>query len=210
MRYLAIPILLIVTFLTANSEIMVIHKTGGDNDSVSVSALRKITFPADGEIQQMSLYKTDGSIITYNWSDFTEITFADDGEKSDLIIHFSGGDTESLKISDLSSMKGDNASSVEDENDANTVALDEIYPNPVNSHVTIGFTLEKPGNVTVDIYFVNGNHVKTLVSKFKEQGSHSVMWDGKDGSGKEAAPGVYFCRVKSGNSIVSGKIIQVK
>jgi len=73
-------------------------------------------------------------------------------------------------------------------------ALEQNAPNPFNPTTTIGFTLAKAGDVTIDVYNVAGQKVNTLMNDFMEAGSHSVVWDA---SGFSA--GVYFYTIKSGD-----------
>mgnify|MGYP007109718947 CR=1 FL=1 len=37
-----------------------------------------------------------------------------------------------------------------------------------------------------------------MVSDRQEAGSYTVRWDGRDGSGKEVAGGIYFYRIRAG------------
>jgi flagellar hook assembly protein FlgD len=50
--------------------------------------------------------------------------------------------------------------------------------------------------VKVDIFDVEGRSVATLVDGQMPAGRHSVVWDGRDHTGANAAGGVYFCRVQ--------------
>jgi flagellar hook assembly protein FlgD len=66
-------------------------------------------------------------------------------------------------------------------------------PNPFNPSTTISCTVPEKGNVTIEIFNVAGQKVKTLVNGTMSAGEHSVRWDG---SGCSA--GVYFYKVKAG------------
>jgi len=72
-------------------------------------------------------------------------------------------------------------------------SVSQNTPNPFNPATTVGFTVPKAGVVTVEVFNTTGQKVETLVSEFKETGSHSVFWD----AGEHPA-GVYFCTVRSG------------
>jgi len=56
--------------------------------------------------------------------------------------------------------------------------LRQNYPNPFNPTTSIPFTLPEPGNVTIDIYNINGQKVDTLINRYLEAGRHTVYWDG--------------------------------
>jgi len=69
-------------------------------------------------------------------------------------------------------------------------------PNPMRSSVTITLALPAAGDVSLDIYDVQGRVVTTLMRGQKSAGYYSVTWDGADGFGARVSSGVYFCRVQ--------------
>ncbi|MCK4696180.1 MAG: T9SS type A sorting domain-containing protein [Candidatus Cloacimonetes bacterium] len=82
------------------------------------------------------------------------------------------------------------------------------YPNPFNPSTTISFSIlekdkEKP--VTLNIYNIKGQKVKTLVNNKFDAGEHSVVWDGRDFKGKPVSSGIYFYKLK-----IDGKNIDTK
>lgn len=68
-------------------------------------------------------------------------------------------------------------------------------PNPLSTETKIAFRLPEAGHVELKIYDVSGRLVRTLVSNDHTAGFHSAVWDGRDGSGREVAPGVYFYKL---------------
>jgi hypothetical protein len=76
--------------------------------------------------------------------------------------------------------------------------LHRNVPNPFNPTTEIRFSLSDPGEVRLAVYNVQGQHVRTLASGIWESGTHSVLWDGEDGSGVPVSSGVYFYRFESG------------
>lgn len=70
--------------------------------------------------------------------------------------------------------------------------LKQNYPNPFNPTTTIEYQLPQDGNVTVAIYNLLGQKVKTLTSSFQLAGVHRVEWNGTDEHGNHLASGVYF------------------
>ncbi len=79
-------------------------------------------------------------------------------------------------------------------------------PNPVNGSTKFQFTLDKTSLVTISIYNILGEVVQTLpaVMTQPDENSH-IYWNGKDSSGKELTPGVYFY-----NLIINGKTAETK
>lgn len=79
-------------------------------------------------------------------------------------------------------------------------------PNPVNTSSNFQFTLDKASLVSVSIYNIKGELVRKLPSVLTQEDETSIIyWNGKDNSGKDLSPGVYFY-----NLIVNGKIAETK
>lgn len=83
-----------------------------------------------------------------------------------------------------------------------TYSLSQNYPNPFNSATLIRYYLSadrrRPSAVTLKIYNVRGQLVRTLVDEEKDTGSYTVRWDGRDEMGKAVASGVYLYKLTSG------------
>ncbi len=79
-----------------------------------------------------------------------------------------------------------------------TTELIGAYPNPFNPATAIRFSLSEKTEVTIAIYNMLGQRVQTIVSEqFYPEGHHSVVWQGEDLSGKKAASGVYFYKMRT-------------
>ena len=89
-------------------------------------------------------------------------------------------------------------------------ALNQNYPNPFNPETTINFSLQEAGDMALEIYNIKGQRVTTLVSSNLEAGKHSVVWNGKDESGRSVVSGIYFYRMRSGKYIETKKMILLK
>ena len=68
------------------------------------------------------------------------------------------------------------------------------YPNPGNTETQILFRVEQEAFVSIKIFNLNGQEIRTPISQRKNAGSHSILWDGKDNSGIRQASGIYFCQ----------------
>ncbi len=84
------------------------------------------------------------------------------------------------------------------------------HPNPFNPTTRISYTLDRPGQVNLDIYDVLGRHVRSIVSTNSEAGAFSAEWDGQDDHGRSVASGVYFARLTTGYSQSSHKMVLVR
>ena len=79
------------------------------------------------------------------------------------------------------------------------------YPNPFNPATTISYTIAKSGPVTIKVYDVLGNEVKTLVNEYKLAGNYSVNFDAS-----KLSSGVYIYRITAGGFTASKKMTVVK
>lgn len=84
------------------------------------------------------------------------------------------------------------------------------YPNPYNPVTSIKYDLAENSLVRMDIYNVRGQLVKTLLNQEMLAGTHSVIWDGKDGQGRSVSSGVYFYRMSLPNKVLTNKMLLLK
>lgn len=87
----------------------------------------------------------------------------------------------------------------------NDYALLPNYPNPFNPETTIEFQIPKPSFVTLKIYNILGNEVKTLVNKNISPGNYTVKWDGADNYGKNVSSGVYIYIIDTDTGFVQSR-----
>ncbi len=96
--------------------------------------------------------------------------------------------------------------------DPKLFALGQNYPNPFNSATVIPYHLPspvvsgqlsadggRPSAVTLRVYNILGQMVRTLVDGPREPGEHRVVWDGRDDRGKEVSSGIYLCLLRAEN-----------
>ncbi len=78
------------------------------------------------------------------------------------------------------------------------------YPNPFNSTVRIDYELPRAGDARVSIYNTLGEQVATLFDGHTNAGSHTLNWS------PNAASGVYFVKLVSGEFVTSRKILYIR
>ena len=84
------------------------------------------------------------------------------------------------------------------------------YPNPFNPSTTISYSVKEPALVTLAIYNVKGQKVKTLVSEQKASGNFQVVWNGKDENNRPVSSGVYYYRMNAGSYNAMRKMLLVE
>lgn len=72
------------------------------------------------------------------------------------------------------------------------------YPNPFNPVTTIRYQLPEDVHVTLTVYNMLGQRVRTLVDDMQTAGYYSVQWDGTNRSGMTLSSGMYFYRIQAG------------
>ena len=83
----------------------------------------------------------------------------------------------------------------EEDNLPRQTSLAQNYPNPFNPSTNIQFNVEAKASVTLSVFNVLGQHIKTLIDGPVDAGSTTVSWDATDDSGNEVASGVYLYRL---------------
>lgn len=84
------------------------------------------------------------------------------------------------------------------------------YPNPFNPQTTISYNLKSDSNVSLNVYNMLGQKVRTLVSGEQRNGSHSVVWNGKDNRGNSVSSGIYFYKLKTDSFTSTKKMVLMK
>jgi hypothetical protein len=91
-----------------------------------------------------------------------------------------------------------------------TVVLEQNSPNPFAGSTRISFAVSHPGqHAEIEIYNVNGQVVRTLVSGPAREKHNSIVWDGNDNAGGRVASGVYFYRLSTEGQSVIKKMVRV-
>lgn len=72
------------------------------------------------------------------------------------------------------------------------------YPNPFNSTTAIRFQLPYETYVTLKIFNLRGEDIRTLASGTMKPGMQQVAWDGTDQAGRKVATGIYICQIIAG------------
>ncbi|MCL2062831.1 MAG: T9SS type A sorting domain-containing protein [Candidatus Cloacimonetes bacterium] len=105
--------------------------------------------------------------------------------------------------------------------DGNTSELDEVqnftytrlgnnYPNPFNPNTTIYFELSQDAHVSLDIFNIRGQMIKSLTNQRFEAGRHTLQWDGIDFQGNSASSGVYFYKMQTDGFIEMKRMLLLK
>ena len=83
--------------------------------------------------------------------------------------------------------------------------LSQNYPNPFNPSTVIKFALPENSHVTLEVYNVLGEKIRTLVNGELKAGYHSITFDGR-----ELSSGVYLYRLETSKFSSVKKMILMK
>jgi hypothetical protein len=89
-------------------------------------------------------------------------------------------------------------------------SLSSLYPNPFNAQTRITYEVATASFLTIRVYNILGQEIRSLVDMPRTSGSYQVFWDGTDDRGSPVASGVYFCRLIAETASVTRKLILLK
>jgi len=81
--------------------------------------------------------------------------------------------------------------------DANGYIISGNYPNPFNARTTLHYQLPQAGMVSLTIYTITGQKVRTLINGYQSAGDHRLIWDGKNESAQDAPSGIYIYKIEA-------------
>ncbi|MBC8185286.1 T9SS type A sorting domain-containing protein [candidate division KSB1 bacterium] len=84
------------------------------------------------------------------------------------------------------------------------------YPNPFNPETNIQYTLQNPEYVSLKIYNMQGQLIRSLISENQGVGDYSVKWDGTNDTGTKVVSGVYIYKLNVGKDTFSEKLMLMK
>jgi hypothetical protein len=90
------------------------------------------------------------------------------------------------------------------------IRLFQNVPNPFAQLTNINYQLAKPGLVSLNIYNIAGQLVKTLVNGEQQAGSYTIKWDRHDNQDRQVSAGVYIYHLNIGGKTQSRKMIVLK
>ncbi len=88
--------------------------------------------------------------------------------------------------------------------------LSQSCPNPSRGDIMVRYQLPQDVHVSLRLFNLAGQVVRTLVHEAQRPGYYSVRWDGKDVLGKPLASGVYLCRLQAGDFTATKKMVVLR
>jgi hypothetical protein len=88
--------------------------------------------------------------------------------------------------------------------------LSQSYPNPFNAESIISYQVPKEAHVTIEVFNLLGQKLKTLVNEEKSPGSYQTIWNGKDENGRSVGSGIFVYRMQAGDFSAIRKMVLVQ
>ena len=177
--------------------------TVSDDTAFSARDFSEFFTIQNGQLVSIGSMKYDGRIVSASYTSFFP-------EKNVMVLAAQGG----LWVYDI-----EYTEYVSDSDLVTPQLKTELlgnYPNPFNPETTIRFNVgnafihSEPVHVLIDIYNIRGQKVRSLLDGLFESGSNTVVWDGRDDSGRELGSGVYLYRMMAGEETSVRKMVLLK
>jgi len=83
--------------------------------------------------------------------------------------------------------------------------LSQNYPNPFNPVTHMDFGISNMGFVSLKVYNVLGEEIKTLINEIKPAGKYDITFDGSN-----LSSGIYFYTMKAGEIVITKRMLLLK
>ncbi len=88
----------------------------------------------------------------------------------------------------------------------------KAYPNPFTQEVRLGYTLNQAATVSISIYNMYGEKVRTLLTHQRTIGAgyYETIWNGKSDNGSVLSSGAYIYVITAGDQRSTGRVVLLK
>ncbi len=83
-------------------------------------------------------------------------------------------------------------------------------PNPFARSTAIRYQLAAPSHVSLRVYNIAGQLVRTLQDGPQQAGPQTAAWDGRGDRNEDLPSGVYHYRLRAGDRSATGRIVKVQ
>ena len=154
----------------------------------------------DGDtVKYYNIYRSNTSTI--NTNDATNLYYITTNSDNSININFATEPTQNYYFavsaldrnnveSELSNVVSIIVTDVTELNMPKSYVLEQNYPNPFNPSTVIAYNIESKGFVSLKVYNVLGEEIKTLVNDVKEPGRYNVTFNATN-----LPSGVYFYKI---------------
>jgi hypothetical protein len=102
------------------------------------------------------------------------------------------------------------ATGVESSSAEHVLALRAAHATPFRDRAELVLHAARPGDVTIAILDIHGRLVRQWTLEGVTPGDHPLVWDGRSGSGEEAATGVYLVRARQQDRVAVARVLRIR
>ena len=90
------------------------------------------------------------------------------------------------------------------------LSLEQNFPNPFNHSTVIRYHLAAQSQLSLDVFNLAGQKVRSLLHTQQPAGSYQLSWDGRNDQGREVGTGIYFVKVQASAYTEVRKLVLLK
>jgi hypothetical protein len=180
-------------------QVLLKWQTQSEIDNLGFNILRS-------ESKERPFIKVNSEIIegAGNSTTLKEYSYTDDRVQKNQIYYYK---LEDIDIKGFSSYHGPIEVFVKAVDLPERFSLEQNYPNPFNPATVISYTIPIDCRVTLRLFNLRGEAVRTLVDSDQPADYYTVRWNGTSDSGQLLPTGIYFCNIQAGQFSNMRKLI---
>jgi murein DD-endopeptidase MepM/ murein hydrolase activator NlpD len=172
--------------------------------------------PTPGELAEVSsynVYRGDSAAVTYvasvpgHTTEFSDIGVLPGNTYTYHITGIAGG-VETPPSNEATATFVDGVTDVENGLVQGTTI--RVYPNPFMKQLGVQLALSVETDVEVRIHDLSGRSIWRRGAERMGPGRHELVWEGRDGGGRDVPPGIYFCRIRLGRALATRKVLRLR
>ena len=187
-----------------------------ESKDVDIDTIDYLISVSVGQLPADMIHETADTSMTIYYQDIIDTWYPNFAMLSRGTLKFSVSATDGI---DTVKITGDNRVlfvnryeflSTEGEGIPTEFALHENYPNPFNPTTTLRFDLPQVSDLTLTIYNMLGQKVRTFNYQNTSAGYHSVTWDAANDLGQQVGAGVYLYQLQTKDFVKTRKMVLLK
>ncbi len=91
-----------------------------------------------------------------------------------------------------------------------SIILGQNFPNPFSLSTGINYSVETHGHVSLQVYNMSGQLVRSLVDNYQPAGDYAINWDGANQRNELVSCGIYMYILKAQGTQQTGRMLRVK
>ncbi len=211
-----------ITIVQAGGNPPVIKTNGNGTQRLGIESLTRAitdidrstikmstTYPNAGTVSEVSIAPKGVRVGDINFNLFGDLDFQfRASEVKPLLIHVPNGTVVTIVVTCLTA--GDHVlmrGTIDLQKQGSSGITSAAAPNPFKPETNIKYTLRDSGPVSIRIYSVNGQLVRSLREDNATPGAYEVRWNGKDNGGRVAPSGIYFVSIKQGTESSQTRVV---